>query len=245
MRGMNAYQRFSSFDHHLILSVCRPYRGVMAEKQIRRLKAQVSDSRKKVLNAHAKLPEDGAPDYVDEDYFDSRDLESLPPHRRRPCIIQAMSAAASGGSGSSKAKIEKATAKKLLEASLMSLETLGRQISHGGNLSQSYDISVTGISDAYPSDAYLKGALWLGKNISLLIEELADAMDRFRTNHLSEIASASHDTDPRRVCHALTLLAASGTNELVAMSQTARSRAREVLQVKPDDILSSMNFAYH
>ena len=57
----------------------------MVVKQIRRLKAQVQDGRRRVMNGRPVEPEDRVPDYIEEDLVDYEDTSGLPPHRRRPC----------------------------------------------------------------------------------------------------------------------------------------------------------------
>ena len=41
--------------------------------------------------------------------------------------------------------------------------------------------------DGHPSELYLRGALWLGRNIMMVIEDLAEALDFFRSRFLSEV----------------------------------------------------------
>ena len=41
--------------------------------------------------------------------------------------------------------------------------------------------------DRHPSELYLRGALWLGRNITMVIEDLAEALDFFRSRFLSEV----------------------------------------------------------
>lgn len=102
----------------------RPYRGVIAEKQIRRLQSQVNDARKKQLTGRASTALDNLSEFRDEDFIEYDDLQSLPPHHRRPCQINSMMQLAST-TGTNKSRLDKASARKLLEASLVSLETLG------------------------------------------------------------------------------------------------------------------------
>ena len=41
--------------------------------------------------------------------------------------------------------------------------------------------------DRHPSELYLRGALWLGRNFTMVIEDLAEALDFFRSRFLSEV----------------------------------------------------------
>lgn len=209
----------------------------MAEKEIRRLKAQLTDGRKRVLNGRAVGPENRVPDYAEEDFID---YDSLPPHRRRPCQVK-REPYINENSSSMKAKVVKASTKKLLEASLMSLETLGRQVNRrasqdfGASLtySKEFDSDIGSASriNAYPSESYLLGAVWLGKNVIIILEELVDNIDSFRVQHLRDLSLAMQDTDKRRCCHRLSLLVASSLNETLNLIQKGRTQAREMLQV--------------
>ena len=82
----------------------------------------------------------------------------------------------------------------------------------------------------FPSENYLKGALWIGRNLTLVVEELADSLDIYRNKHLIEIAGAVQDSDPRRSSHRLNLLAAAGITECLSLANTSRMRARNILQ---------------
>ena len=39
----------------------------------------------------------------------------------------------------------------------------------------------------YPHDLFLRGALWLSKNILMIIEELAESLDNFRSKYVAEV----------------------------------------------------------
>ena len=38
-----------------------------------------------------------------------------------------------------------------------------------------------------PSEAYLRGALWMGRNFGLIFEEVAESLDLFRTKFMTEV----------------------------------------------------------
>ena len=125
--------------------------------------------------------------------------------------------------------LEDVSAEKLLEASLISLETIGRQratekATNNKTLSSDYG------EGPFPSESYLKGALWIGRNLTLVVEELADSLDIYRNKHLIEISGAVQDSDPRRSSHRLNLLAAAGITECLSLANTSRMRARNILQ---------------
>ena len=159
---------------------------------------------------------------------------------------------------------------KLLEATLLSLETLGRQgkIGVDGSGLNDYGSSAVGMrgstqgsvassdnhhnqqqgtaggsiasssaassfippSGPHPTESYLRGALWLGRNLTMVIEEMAEGMDHFRVKQLAEISTATSDPDMSRALHRLSLLAASGANETLTLVNRSRVRAREMLQ---------------
>ena len=62
----------------------------------------------------------------------------------------------------------------------------------------------------HPSESYLSGALWLGRNLCMVSEELNEAMEHFRSRYLAEVGAASMDSDMKRKAHRLSLLAGSG-----------------------------------
>ena len=129
--------------------------------------------------------------------------------------------------------IDEVSAEKLLEASLISLETIGRQraTSHKNTLRDSIDSAGGSEYGNFPTESYLKGALWIGRNLTLVIEELADSLDIFRNKYLVEISSAAQDSDARRSAHRLNLLAGAGITEALSLANTSRMRARQILQV--------------
>jgi len=248
------------------LSQSKPYKGVIAERQIRRLRSQVKGERRKHLVGRPR----GSLDDMDYgglrgqrfESGDQDDTKSLPAGGaggRRLCKI--VNRAKHTGAAS----VDVVSTEKLLEASLYSLESMGRQINvtaanstHGASsmLDESSGImspsaamsthqsfaSPTAAASAggsYPNESYLRGAMWLGRNFTILSEELAEEMDTFRTKFMGEVSSASQDTDLRRCCHRLTLLANSGITQAHSMTHKSRQKVREILQgassLKPGD----------
>ena len=114
------------------LNNAKPYRGVMAERQNRRLKNMLHDSREKFLTGKPKKynPED---DQADDAY-----------------------------------DVHQAPTAELLQISLSSLENIGR------HLHQTVDQSVQHGGRNHPSEPYLRGSLWLGRNMSMIAEELSE-----------------------------------------------------------------------
>jgi hypothetical protein len=126
--------------------------------------------------------------------------------------------------------LEDVSAEKLLEASLISLETIGRQRATK-NQTENFSLSASGFGEGpFPNESYLKGALWIGRNLTLVVEELADSLDIYRNKHLVEISAAAQDSDPRRASHRLNLLAGAGITECLSLANTSRMRARHILQ---------------
>jgi hypothetical protein len=142
--------------------------------------------------------------------------------------------------------IDEVSAEKLLEASLISLETIGRQRATQQHQSNEMPVGGGSGADAFPQDAYLKGAVWIGRNLTLVVEELADSLDAFRNRHLVEVSAAAQDHDPRRSSHRLNLLAGTGITEALSLANTSRMRARNILQgaasIMPGDLQSLKGF---
>jgi hypothetical protein len=215
---------------------------VIAERQIRRLKSQVKGERQKLLQGRPRSSLDlssgrGGGRFEPEDQLD--DSQSLPPHNHRLCRTVARSKSVGA------APVQTVTAERLLEASLVSLETMGRQMHVAGTNSTfmgtegDLDASMANThasgqtsAQPYPNDSYLRGAMWLGRNFTILSEELAEEMSDFRTKFMAEVAVAGQDTDSRRSAHRLTLLANSGITQAYSMTMKSNGKVREVLQVR-------------
>jgi len=210
---------------------------VIAERQIRRLKNQVMGQRIKHNTGRPRSALDlssgragGRFESLDQQDFD----ETSPPHERRLCKLMARSASLGP------APVSVVSTEKLLEASLQSLESLGRHmhVTSGhttamGNdaTGEEHSLHTSSSAQPYPNDSYLRGAMWLGRNFTILSEELAEEMSEFRTKFMNEVAVAGQDTDMRRASHRLTLLANSGITQAHAMTIRSNGKVREILQV--------------
>ena len=214
---------------------------MIAERQIRRLKNQVMGQRIKHNTGRPRSALDlssgrqgGRFESQDQQDFDEHDA----PHERRLCKLMARSASLGP------APVSVVSTEKLLVASLHSLESLGRtmhvasghttamgadELDHSQSFAQTQNGSTA--SQPYPNDSYLRGAMWLGRNFTILSEELAEEMSDFRTKFMNEVAVAGQDTDFRRSCHRLTLLANSGITQAHAMTIRSNGKVREILQV--------------
>lgn len=222
------------------LSNARPYQGVLAERQIRRLKSQVHNDRVKHLTGRPrKYLEEGLNQFEDIDQMD--DTAFLSTDEKRLCKIM------NARKEHSAADVTAVSTEKLLEASLNSLESMSKHV----NLSMSNSLLDTSINNHsrnnsslgghanaagaggpadYPNDSYLRGALWLGRNLTMVSEELSEELEAHRVRILSEVANAAQDTDSRRCAHRMSLLASTAAAEATSMTNKSKMRAREILQ---------------
>lgn len=216
------------------LDNAKPYKGIMAGQQIKRLKNQVREKTMQKLSGHPK-PRPDTYDIENEDYlaFEEPDAEirHVGPHEKRLCNQVRKSQDDSNALHPViRRSLEDVSAEKLLEASLISLETLGRQRATKKN-AENMSLSASGFGEGpFPNESYLKGALWIGRNLTLVVEELADSLDIYRNKHLIEISAAAQDSDARRASHRLNLLAGAGITECLSLANTSRMRARHILQ---------------
>lgn len=143
------------------------------------------------------------------------------------------------GKASTLSKFDKISAKEFLGASLSSLEALGRR-SQSQQLYSSFDPdSRTGGNSSYqdylgePSAEYLRGAVWLGRNMLMVTEEMVEQMDLFRSRYLREVSAVSREDESTssRNLHRLSLLAASGITEAMSSVYHSRAISRKMLQV--------------
>lgn len=218
----------------------RPYKGVIAERQIRRLKSQVKQGLMKSLQGRPRGKLENGP--LDEEKFEEVDFDyGDQPHERRLCRVQARSKQYGEGD------VTRVSQEKLLEASLQSLDMMSRRLTQSvrDNVAQDRDLDLSsgdyvksagggesGSGGVYPSASYLRGALWLGRNLTLVSEELAEQLDKYRTRYLHEVSEAGNDPDARRACHRLALLAGSGINHCCTLTAKSRDTTRDILQVR-------------
>jgi hypothetical protein len=57
-----------------------------------------------------------------------------------------------------------------------------------------HSLASTHANQPYPNESYLRGAMWLGRNFTILSEELAEEMSEFRTKFMAEVAVAGQDS---------------------------------------------------
>jgi hypothetical protein len=235
----------------------KPYREVMAEATMKRLQSQVKEKRSKNLRGRPKKFHELSRE--ERNFFDVEDeygdldpdgsaLSHMPSHERKPCMLPQKG---------SRSHIKTLSANKLLVASLESLETIGKQnMATSVNRSQSMRRSVPGGSprrsgfsprrggynspsaygstdedcDRQPSEEYLRGALWLGRNFVSVVEELCSNVEAVRLRCLKDIAQAAADGDKARTCHRLSLLINSIVTEYTSMVLKVSYKGREMLQ---------------
>jgi hypothetical protein len=225
----------------------RPYKGVIAERQIRRLRNQVNGERSKHLTGKPRSSLDMGRNHMGIfEHEDQEDMGGATVGERRLCKM------ATRAKHSATASVDLVSTEKLLEASLHSLESMGRQMNvasvnstsmgygFGNDTEASVHMSPSRMSmsagshgsapQSYPNDSYLRGAMWLGRNLTIVSEELAEEMDLFRSKFMAEVANASQDVDARRCAHRLTLLANSGITQAHSHCNKARLKTREILQ---------------
>lgn len=148
----------------------------------------------------------------------------------------------SSGRKGTKESLERVSAKELLGASLHSLEQLQRQRQGGGqgwNLedTDAYPHSILEDSYSSPSAEYLRGAIWLGRNLHMVTEDLVEQLDFFRTKYLREVSALSREgvsegtqSNSTSTSHRLSLLAASGITDAMTIAYKSRTRSRKMLQ---------------
>ena len=93
---------------------------------------------------------------------------------------------------------------------------------------------------------YLQGALWCGRNMTLVTEELSEELDYLKSKFLREIFSAMNDENLQRSTHRLAILANSCVSEVLEKSNLLRTRIRELLlgvsSIQPGDSYSLQDY---
>lgn len=136
---------FFVITHETIQFQNRPYRGVIAENDIRRLRGQVHEEHSKLLKGRAKkAAEQGgyAGRFEEEDDIDD-DNSNMKQKNTRLC--EQVAKKRGGGT------VVTVSKEKLLEASLASVESLGRQRRSGaplGSGAHDSDLFRSGTADA-------------------------------------------------------------------------------------------------
>lgn len=198
---------------------------MLAERQIKRLKSQVKSDRNKMLTGRArkKLEQhhDETEIFEDVDYME---FSSSPHHSRRLC----RRAHTTGDKN-----ITEVSTEKFLQASLSSLQSINHQITPAYD----YDFSHSQHKESedgseYPSKSYLRGALWIGRNMVLLTEEMVELVEDYKLKFLSDMQDIGTDNDLKRLTKRLTLHATTGIHHICNLVSNAKNQIRDVLQVR-------------
>ena len=161
----------------------RPYRGVIAENHIRRLKNQVREGRDKVLISKPKKTHmESSPGgyYSDFSEIIHKKKRSSSVRRSSEEIVFSDLNPSLETMGEYRQR-ERVRQKERSRRRSSSLSPYRNKEGNGNG---------HGIGDEvgeHPSDLYLRGALWLGRNFTMVIEDLAEALDFFRSRFLSEV----------------------------------------------------------
>jgi hypothetical protein len=67
-------------------------------------------------------------------------------------------------------------------------------VAHTYASAHGHSLASTHANQPYPNESYLRGAMWLGRNFTILSEELAEEMSEFRTKFMAEVAVAGQDS---------------------------------------------------
>lgn len=111
-------------------------------------------------------------------------------------------------------------------------------LGHPSHASHALDLETSMVEESgngtvanYPSASYLRGALWIGRNMTLISEELAEKLESYRVQCLSEISEIARDVDSRRRCHRLTVHANNIISHVCHLTAQSQSHIRKMLQV--------------
>lgn len=223
------------------ISHSKPYKGVIQDRQIRRLQSQVKTDRRKSLTGRPRSRLEAASMDMDttagraagKTYFAVEDMDAADPGSRRLCKTEALRRSMEA----KETEAVQVSTSKLLEASLHSLDTMNlrrSQMSHDP-MARIAAESAEDTDASYPSASYLRGALWLGRNLSLLAEELAQAVDNLRMRTLGgiqEIESADSDgpAELKRAVHRLKILVTGAVTQACTLTSRCKNRSRSILQ---------------
>lgn len=154
--------------------------------------------------------------FESRDFYDDEVNATIPPHHQRACMVSKHQ-----NKSISTSEVANESTKKLLEASLISLETLGRRV-----VKESYSANAE-----IPTENYVQGAIWISRNMCNIFDHLVETMESIRLKKLNEIEIAARDTNTKRSCYRLNLLASSIISEMLSCCQNAKHRAIEVTKV--------------
>ena len=140
-------------------------------------------------------------------------------------------------------ELDSISTKELLGASLQSLDHIHRRVALNNSVHDPNSSLYEGVLDAsnfdHPNSDYLEGALWLGRNMLMTMEELVGEVDNYRTKYLREVSSLNKEAGKSDATgHNLStfadrfaLLAVSGVTEAMSIMYQARKKSRNLLEV--------------
>lgn len=235
----------------------KPYQQQMAEKKIRRLSFDIKRERakniyfnisrqtgkksskrshKEGLNSSDNDPIDALGSLLLSGDETSNTIKVNSPHNKRLCEIikeqqDSFIQARAGITGAEQRAAAEGMIMEAMSAQKL-LEAIDRQ-GHDGVMKLTNP-------EPHPTEQYLKGALWLGRNLSILIQDSIDKMEAFRTYHLSAVAKASLDKDLQSAAHRLALLCSSGVSEALHFANQTKKKTKGIIDalssVSPGDV---------
>jgi hypothetical protein len=137
----------------------------MTENRIRRLNNQVQDGRDKLQGKASTA-------YTLDLYLEGADNRKMNQKKRLGCSV-----CDAASLKQKRSSIENHSISESVETS-----TRSQRSAHHRSPSQSHPESFVDVEvDAEPSESYLRGALWLGRNILMVIQDLAADLDDYRS----------------------------------------------------------------
>lgn len=206
------------------ISNLKPYHGVMAERQIRRLATQVKEERSKRFKGR---PKKWSPD--DEIGSDTDLNTSLVSRSGSAPQNRSMTSRHDASFRSTYAVSNNLHTKKNSSMLNRSINGSPGEMLEKSLLSVPEDASTS--SKLIPSLEYMKGALWLSRNLVMLVENLVERIETFRTQYLREVTATAGDKDFERACQRLTLLAASRVGEVAAAAEEEKNKIKRLIHV--------------
>jgi hypothetical protein len=211
----------------------------MAERQIRRLRTQVKEERVKRLSGRPKkwTPDDDS-DLEEERNYSAKDTLQLSDRFGGTSSSSKQFGstipvdASFRSTGSTYLVPTNLHTKRSNSASRVSKSLDPGEELEASLLSQNIELGTKQLSNkTLPTADYLKGALWLGRNLVIEVETLVENIETFRNQYLREVTATANDTDIQRACHRLTLLAATRVGEMASAASNEKSKIRKMLHV--------------
>lgn len=209
----------------------------MAERKIRRLESQVKEERNKRLTGR---PKKWSPDDESDCEMDGTDLAASSEAWDDASRSRSASAGASSRGRKSLDASKTSTrisATRSYSASGARYGSPGRSTSHPEENLEAALLSMesaVGLEQPklIPSADYLRGAMWLGRNIVMEMDTLVNHIEGFRSQYLKEVNVTAKDKDLERACHRMALLAASRVNDVVAFAAEEKDKIQKMLHVR-------------